>query len=40
MEFLYFIGPLVGGLILYAIINAVVRAPGASLSQKFADINV
>ena len=30
--------PFVGGLILYAIIKALVRAPGASLNTKFAQL--
>jgi hypothetical protein len=30
-----YVAPLVGGLILYAIIRSVVRAPGASLASKF-----
>ncbi|MGA2281505.1 MAG: hypothetical protein ABSG80_14515 [Verrucomicrobiota bacterium] len=29
------IGTLIGGFVLYAIINALVRAPGASLQSKF-----
>jgi hypothetical protein len=32
---LIFIGPLIGGLILYAIISVVVRSPGALLRHKF-----
>lgn len=35
---LIYIGPLVGGLILYAIIHAVVRAPGSSLNSKFVEL--
>ena len=36
MEYLgYYIGPLIGGIILYLIINAVVKSPGNSLQSKF-----
>ena len=34
-NFFIFVGPLVGGLILYAIISAAVRTPGAMLRNKF-----
>ena len=32
---LFFIGPLIGGLILYAIMSALVRSPGVLLRHKF-----
>ena len=35
---LYSILPIIGGLILYAIISAGVRAPGRSLGNKFASL--
>ena len=38
MEILMFIGPLIGGLILYLITSATVRAPGAVLQTKFANL--
>lgn len=33
-----YIGPFLGGLVLYVVINALVRAPGANLSSKFAKL--
>ncbi len=38
-QMLMFLGPLIGGLILYAIINAGVKAPGAMLRDKFVRTN-
>lgn len=38
MEALIFIGPIIGGLILYLITHAAVRAPGAVLQTKFANL--
>lgn len=39
MEYLlYAVLPIVGGLVLYAIIHYAVRAPGRSLSQKFVSL--
>jgi len=35
---MYFIGPLIGGLIMYAIISALVKAPGSSLQSKFVQL--
>ncbi|MBQ9934658.1 MAG: hypothetical protein IJO70_02325 [Lachnospiraceae bacterium] len=35
---MYFIEPLIGGLIMYAIISALVKAPGASLQTKFVQL--
>ncbi len=35
---LFIIGPLIGGLILYAIMSALVRAPGALLRHKFEEV--
>lgn len=35
MEFLYYILPLIGGLVLYLIIHAAVKAPGTLLQTKF-----
>ena len=35
MEFLIFVAPVVGGLLLYLLIRAIVRGPGSSLHSKF-----
>lgn len=35
MEFLYIIGPIIGGIILYLIIHVAVKAPGTLLQTKF-----
>ncbi|MBR0156621.1 MAG: hypothetical protein IJM20_03760 [Clostridia bacterium] len=39
-QILYFIGPLIGGVILYLIIKAVVKAPGAVKNAQFANLGV
>lgn len=38
MEFFIYLAPIFGGLILYAIIDAVVKAPGRLLNQKFVSL--
>ena len=38
MEILYFILPLIGGLLLYALTTVTVRAPGKVLAAKFASL--
>ena len=38
MEVLYFIGPLIGGIIFYALISVGVRAPGQRLAKKFVSL--
>ena len=35
---LIFIGPLIGGIIMYLIIHALVKAPGAGLQSRFARV--
>lgn len=38
MEALIFIGPIIGGIILYLIMHVLVRAPGAVLQSKFVSL--